>query len=72
VAKREGDYDQLRLPDKIEVSCQWIGLDGWKCVIRKKHVGERWKDAQVEVYTELVPGELLDVLEGSIGSWLAT
>lgn len=60
------------MADAFEIYAKWVGLDGWKVTIRKKNVGMPWQSAKVEGYHELTPDELLQVLDASLGKWLAT
>lgn len=60
-----------RVADGLEIHAKWVGMDGWKLVIKKRHLGESWAHAGVELYEELDAAEMLQVLDSSLGRWFA-
>lgn len=65
------DQDQPVMADQFEIYARFVGLDGWKVTIRKKHIGQPWERVDVERYSELDADELLQVLESTLGRWLS-
>lgn len=66
------DSDQEPLvADELRIKAQWVGMDGWSLRITKRHVGQSWGAARTESYDGLDPGELLQVLDSSLGRWFA-
>ena len=59
------------MADAFEIYATWVGMDGWKVTIRKKHIGQPWERVTIEKYVELDAGELLDVIDSTLGRWLA-